>query len=468
MISPLVGNSSNCQIDDEIKMNISHSSSLIVDSFPPPLIWANIAILIGCLYLFTVAQFILLGWDKLRLGNHAAAIHKCSWAIRLFPWSRRARLYRGIALYHTGQYHAAVDDLNFVIRRRPNDVDALIHRGAALSGCGDLDAALADFKRALDITPRLARAFMIRGIAYAQHGQFDRAVQDLTFVIEHNPDYQEAYYHRATSRFRLEQYQPAIEDLTKLLKLNPDYPHAFYMRAGCYLELSQYELAREDLESSLRSNPHCTFTLTLRGLLNFNVDEWIKAETDLIRTLELNPSDHFARLILGLTRQETGNHSAARADFLDYLEVDSSNSGINARDQWLHPYDCFLALSALGRDAEALAVINQALLEFPDQKYLLNCKAWLLSTSPDNSVRDGLAAIQLAQRACELSRLTNSEFIATLSAAYAETGDFPNALLHLDQADSIAPLHPRERSLMRAAFQTNTPYRTTPLPAAPQ
>jgi len=58
---------------------------------------------------------------------------------------------------------------------------------------------------------------------------------------------------------------------------------------------------------------------------------------------------------------------------------------------------------------------------------VLNNLAWQLATSAAPAARDGQRAVQLATRACELTRHESPMFIGTLAAAYAEAGQFTEA-----------------------------------------
>lgn len=81
-------------------------------------------------------------------------------------------------------------------------------------------------------------------------------------------------------------------------------------------------------------------------------------------------------------------------------------------------------------DAEAVTWYRKAadrgLVEAMDQM------AWVLATSPDITVRDGIQAVRWAQAA--LQRKTSSKNLATLAAAQAETGDYRQAIATIDQA----------------------------------
>jgi len=65
--------------------------------------------------------------------------------------------------------------------------------------------------------------------------------------------------------------------------------------------------------------------------------------------------------------------------------------------------------------------------------------AWLRATCPDQHGRDGKGAVESATKACELSAWRNPNHLATLAAAYAEAGDFANAVKWEQQAIELAP-----------------------------
>ena len=64
----------------------------------------------------------------------------------------------------------------------------------------------------------------------------------------------------------------------------------------------------------------------------------------------------------------------------------------------------------------------------PKQTGVINNLAWVLATSPDEKLRDGPRAIELATKGCELTEYKQAHVISTLAAGYAETGDFENAV----------------------------------------
>jgi len=89
---------------------------------------------------------------------------------------------------------------------------------------------------------------------------------------------------------------------------------------------------------------------------------------------------------------------------------------------------------------EAIAHYEKAMALAPGDPHSRNNIAWVLATSSDASIRDGVKAVELAQEAVQLSRGRDSKFIRTLAAAYAESSRFPEAIAAAQQAITIAAM----------------------------
>ena len=57
----------------------------------------------------------------------------------------------------------------------------------------------------------------------------------------------------------------------------------------------------------------------------------------------------------------------------------------------------------LGRADEAVSHLNEALRLNPDYAEAMNNLAWTLATCPETNLRNGARAVELAERACELT-----------------------------------------------------------------
>ena len=77
---------------------------------------------------------------------------------------------------------------------------------------------------------------------------------------------------------------------------------------------------------------------------------------------------------------------------------------------------------------------DELIRRYPDLYGAHETKAWILSTSPDASYRDGRRAVAAATRAAELTNWKDGYVLSTLAAAYAEAGDFASAVRWQEQA----------------------------------
>lgn len=127
-------------------------------------------------------------------------------------------------------------------------------------------------------------------------------------------------------------------------------------------------------------------------------------------------------------------------------------------------YDLGNTYLAIGKASEALAEYQRALELKPDDTECLNNMAWILATWPNDSIRNGLKAVMTAERADSLTRGQNQVIAATLAAAYAETGRFPEAIRAAQRAARLAAAEgnqPRALSIRAQLeiYKTGKPYR---------
>jgi spermidine synthase len=93
-----------------------------------------------------------------------------------------------------------------------------------------------------------------------------------------------------------------------------------------------------------------------------------------------------------------------------------------------------LAYNKLGKYEQALRNWTRAAELNPNSTEVLNNLAWLLATAGDVSAQDANRAIELAERACELTRHKEPGPLDTLAAAYAAAGRFDDAVTTAQRA----------------------------------
>src|SRR6266404_2373755 len=91
-----------------------------------------------------------------------------------------------------------------------------------------------------------------------------------------------------------------------------------------------------------------------------------------------------------------------------------------------------------GRIREGVEEWQKVLAIQPANGNAISNLAWVFATSPDDSLRDGAKALQLAQEALRLSARRIPIIFRTLAAAYAESGDFSKAIETAQQGLELA------------------------------
>ncbi len=81
-----------------------------------------------------------------------------------------------------------------------------------------------------------------------------------------------------------------------------------------------------------------------------------------------------------------------------------------------------------GQAREAVEEWQKVLVIQPDNGNAMSNLAWVFATSPDDSLRDGAQAVQLAEQALRISGDRIPVIFRTLAAAYAESGRFSEAI----------------------------------------
>jgi len=150
----------------------------------------------------------------------------------------------------------------------------------------------------------------------------------------------------------------------------------------------------------------------------------------LRHALRINPLSVETHYILGSFLLKEGHAEQALPELESALRIRP------------HFASCEEALASayqnLGRSADALAHWQKAREIDPGSVSANLGAAWLLATTPDASLRNGREALSLAEAARNLAPDDDPETLDTLSAAYAETGQFPRAIALAQQALDLA------------------------------
>lgn len=113
------------------------------------------------------------------------------------------------------------------------------------------------------------------------------------------------------------------------------------------------------------------------------------------------------------------------------------NLKLNNRSIKIH-YHLAMALSEKGKSSEAVAHLEKAVEINNNWFSPINSLAWFLATRKNAEFYNPDKAVQLAQRACELTGYQDPAILDTLAVAYASQNRFSEALVTAEKALKIA------------------------------
>jgi tetratricopeptide (TPR) repeat protein len=150
----------------------------------------------------------------------------------------------------------------------------------------------------------------------------------------------------------------------------------------------------------------------------------------LRQAVELQPNYSDAHYNLATVLFQNGEVDQAIAEWRTTLLI-------NPNDAEAHTALANVLLKK-GEAREAMMHYQTAIEAQPVSIMPLNNLAWVLATSGDSEVRDGRRALELADRAVQLSRSENPTLMRTLAAAYAANGRFTDAIDSAEQGVRVA------------------------------
>lgn len=154
------------------------------------------------------------------------------------------------------------------------------------------------------------------------------------------------------------------------------------------------------------------------------------------KALKIRPDCTEADNNLGYTLIQLGRVSEAIVYFQRTLQFEES---YEARARAC--YNLGYAYQRDGRTAEAADCFQKAIELQPDFMPAQISLAWILATSPEASLRNGTQAINLMEKANQLSKGKDPKVLRTLAAAYAEAGRFDDAIATAQKAVALAGQH---------------------------
>jgi tetratricopeptide (TPR) repeat protein len=267
---------------------------------------------------------------------------------------------------------------------------------------------------------------LARGKERFKKGEYDDAIKEFSDVIRRDPKNPAGYLERGRVWAKKREYDKALHDLNEALRLAPHFFPGYFERGHLWVEMREYDKAIGDFSDVIRLAPEAPAGYFGRGHAWFETREYDKAIGDFSDVIRLAPKNPWSHLVRGQVWDVTQDCAKAVRDFTEALRLDPL---------WAEAY---------------------------------NSLAWVLATCAEAKHRDAHKAAALARKACEISGWNNPPYLASLAAAYAESGQFDQAITYQQQALKFPTYEKSEGTSARerlTLYQQKKPYHRTP-PAA--
>ena len=224
------------------------------------------------------------------------------------------------------------------------------------------------------------------GIQWSDKGDWEKAIKEYDKALELDPEMDEGFHARGTARLHLQEWDKAIKDFDEAIRLNPKREVTFANRGVARYMKGELDKSRADYDEAIRIRPTYSPAFLNRGLIWADRGELDKAIKDYTEAIRINPNYVDAFVARGNARLERGEYEKAQEDY------------------------------------------DEAVSLKPKSVKALFARAWLRSTCPEAQFRDGGKAVQDAKKAYEQPGDRPGQELAILAAAYAEAGDFAEAV----------------------------------------
>lgn len=298
--------------------------------------------------------------------------------------NRAASEFMGIEAYGKAkyrEYHGSYEGWDGLVAQAKEQAPPpgfTVPRGSA----SNLDAASAE----------------IKGAILRKQGDLDGAIYSYSIAAHLNPASAHLHAVLASLLYDKGDFDAAIRESDESIRLQPDVASHYYLRGSSYQRKAQNDMALEDYNKALQLDPNYANAIGGRADIFYFTHEYQKAI----------------------------------AEYTAFLGVFPKSSTAYSRRATCH--------YGLGDYRQALADYEKAIAIEPDLLEACNGLSWVLATAPASGIRNGIMAVEYAEKALSLAGQSASFIhMDTLAAAYAEAGRFADAIAMQSKAISLIP-----------------------------
>ncbi len=394
------------------------------------------------------------------------------------------------ALVNKGQYAAAIPEWQRALDMQPDDAGAHFNFGETLMRAGRIEDGIAQLQESIRLNPQFAEAHNNLGVALGHLGRNEESEKQLRLAIRENPDYAEAYHNLGSTLLVENRIDEAQQQFVKALQLKPDFSAARISLGRALITEGHFDEAAAAFRETIAKDPQNPNGYLALGQLKADRNDFDGAAAEFRKVLEIDPGNADAEAYLGHALVSSGRIDEAIPHLRRALELAPQNGEANIDlgialakkgqlDDAMRVFQEALvlmpgsadahyylgkALVLAGHVADGLDQWKQALRNQPDSLQVLNDMAWVLATSRDDSLRNGEEALPLARHAAQLTSEQEPAILGTLSAVYAEMGQFDKAIELGQRAADLATQQSKTALAQNlterlALFRSKTPIR---------
>jgi eukaryotic-like serine/threonine-protein kinase len=364
--------------------------------------------------------YVILGWALRESKDLQGAIAASRKAIELDPNYKAAHNSLGVALLENKDLPGAVTAFKKAIELDPKYASAHGYLGAALLLQQDPAGAVAALKKATELDPKSATNHNILGLALRVSKDLPGAVAACKKGVELEPNSAPAYLSLGLVLLESKDLPGAAAAFKKAAELDPKSASAHSNLGSALRESKDLPGAVAACKKAIELDPKCTAAYVNLAVALRESNDLPGAVAAFKKVTELDPRFTAAHNDLGHALRESKDLPGAVAAFKKAIELDPGRFQAH--------YGLGMTHRSQGRYAEAERAYLGAIKAQPAFAPAYNGLAWLLATCPDDKVRDGKRAVEYATTACKLTGWKEPGYLDTLAAAYAEAGQFEEAI----------------------------------------
>ena len=267
---------------------------------------------------------------------HAQALKNLS---RVFAWA--------------GKMDEAARLAEQALQETGDDADAFNTLGRTALAAGRREEAREWFRRALEQDPGHADASMNFGAELFALGRIEEAIPHFRTALDANPNYWEAHLNMGLALSARGDSPGAERHFRLALKAKPGSQEAHNDLGAELVEMGRVEEAVEHFRAAIERDPGFADAYSNLGQALTQLGRPEEAERELRKALELGPETAAMHFNLGVALQTGKRLDDAVASYGRALGLDP---GLNSAR-----HNRAVALLALGRDAEAIADLEEAM-----------------------------------------------------------------------------------------------------------